>query len=497
MASSVATRNKFIEDGYSSGEPLSGGQLDTAVRNAEFDLRKITRCMGVPPKYNMDIDIQYTNDIAPGYGRVYQKTILKSPTIISICPGRVTMLPNFNKKEKDVTIRYLLEAVQGNSELYKTAVGDKGDGGWTAKLFDFEPNTAEYANYLNVLCRASAILMGLGEELMPGTSTKLKHFDYAYWKVRSTFQNTDNQKLNSIFARFWGNLNVSARGSIEDSNYVHFFVNNQETNISESIRTETSEANLLPDAAKSLGEVSANLAYYLSGNHTGFFGADDLEAQMQGLISKISNGNETFSAIGNGLLQGGQMVFPDMVSGATYSKEIRCSMDFISPYGDPLSIFLNCNVPANHLLAFALPKQLSDNVYTFPFVVRVYQQGNFNAQLAVISSIEINRGGDDGSAWTVDGLSTAWNVSITVTPLYSKLMMTSAEHPLLFLRNEGMLEYLGNLCGLDLKIHNSGVKYKLAGTFAYLKFFDIPSTSSRTIGDNIAAKLSPWVKFVS
>ena len=136
-------------------------------------------------------------------------------------------------------------------------------------------------------------------------------------------------------------------------------------------------------------------------------------------------------------------------------------------------------------------------MYTFPFVVRVYQQGNFNAQLAVISSIEINRGGDDGSAWTVDGLSTAWNVSITVTPLYSKLMMTSAEHPLLFLRNEGMLEYLGNLCGLDLKIHNSGVKYKLAGTFAYLKFFDIPSTSSRTIGDNIAAKLSPWVKFVS
>lgn len=464
------------------------------------DITRITRAMGVPPKYNMDIDLQYTNEMGSGYGRVYSRTILSNPTIISILPGKVTMLPKFTDSDKTSFSNSILEASRGNSAIFykvqQEISGKRKIGNESMKLFDFKQDTEEYAKYLNVLCRASAILMGIGDYKMPNTSVELKNFDYMYWRYRASYKNTKDSALRSIWTDFYKTLFTSG-DFFSDKNYIHFFVNNQETNISENIQTDTGDSPLLSDAAQKLGTASASLYYYLQGDHKGGFFSSDVTKDLTDMISSLSGGDgDIFSMLGTGLLNGGQMVFPSMLSGVTYNKDIRCSMDFVSPYGDPVSIFLNCMVPALHLLAMSLPRQISDNMYTFPFVIRVYQPGMFNSQLAVISGIELNRGGDDMTAWTIDGLSTAWNVTITITPLYSQLMLTNSDHPLLFMRNEGLIEYLGNLCGADLKSSNVREKVDLFTAFCLNRVRDIPRSFARKMGDTLATKLRRFATLV-
>ena len=52
----------------------------------------------------------------------------------------------------------------------------------------------------------------------------------------------------------------------------------------------------------------------------------------------------------------------------------------------------------------ATPKQLSSNMYTYPFLCRIFQRGNVNMDLAYISSLDFSRGGSENTSWTVDGL---------------------------------------------------------------------------------------------
>lgn len=456
---------------------------------------KLTRSLGVPPKYNMDIDLQYTNEIGAGYGRVYSRTILSNPTIISICPGKVKMFPNFSK---DSESSELIQALEGSCKnemiMIKLTNEKKENSGWSSKLFTFQSNTAEYAKYLNVLCRAAAIMMGIGEEKMPNTSIKLKHFDYAYWTYRNSFvQVAEKDQYRTIWTDFWKAGMTTASGLVSDTNYIHFFVNNQETSISEQMQTSTSAPPLFGDIASTVASTSAALNYFIG---SGIEDSELMSDLTSSVNSAIGNGKgDSWMAIASNLLQGGQLVFPEMLSECTYNKDIRCSFDFLAPYGDPLSIFLWCAVPAFHLLVFGLPRQMSDNMYTYPFVVRVYQQGMFNSDLAIISNIELTRGGDDSTQWTIDGLSTAWNVTISVTPLYTELMLTASDHPFRFMKNEGLLEYLGNLCGLDLKANNLTTKKELWTAFLYDSITDIPSSLGRKLGQKFLNKMDNVTRF--
>lgn len=465
---------------------------------------KLTRSLGVPPKYNMDIDPQYTDEIGAGFGRIFSRTILSNPTIISICPGSVKMFPNFKSGGDNGEALSAFKNLLGGNWAIEQKLNNAVESKWTSKLFTFQSNTAEYAKYLNVLCRASAIMMGIGTEKMPNTSIDLKYFDYAYWTYRGSFQRDLNAPavsgksgsvksgLGSIWTDFWKNgFGTAVDGLVSDSNYVHFFVNNQETSISEQIQTSVSSPPLVGDVSSKISSISSGLNYFIGSGMSD----DGLLDAMKEVTEEYMDSDETWKTITNGLINGGQLVFPEMLSEATYNKDIRCSFDFISPYGDPLAVFLNCTVPAMHLLAFALPKQISDNMYTYPFVVRVYQQGNFNSDLAIISNIELNRGGDDSTHWTIDGLSTSWNVSISVTPLYTNLMMSNSDHPFRFMKNEGLLEYLGNLCGLDLKANNLETKKELFLAFLFKRVTDIPTSLGRRLGDAFYTKFNGIIKF--
>ena len=95
----------------------------------------------------------------------------------------------------------------------------------------------------------------------------------------------------------------------------------------------------------------------------------------------------------------------------------------------------------------------------------------------------MSRGGSDNTSWTVDSLSTEITARFTITPLYSNMMVTSARNPFLLLNNTAMLEYLGTMCGVDLKANNLSTKIEIAKSLLGNYFTDIPTSTARGITD--------------
>jgi hypothetical protein len=72
--------------------------------------------------------------------------------------------------------------------------------------------------------------------------------------------------------------------------------------------------------------------------------------------------------------------------------------------------------------------------------------------MGVLTGLTVDRGGDDGELWSYDSNATEIKVSFSIRPLISKLVMTATQDgPSWFLKNNGLQEYLGGLCGVDLR----------------------------------------------
>lgn len=448
------------------------------------NMSKLNYCFGTPPKFNMDIDIQYVSDV--GIGRVLSQTYYANPTILSICPGKVKMFPHlFNKSERDSLFNAIYEAAgTGDASVLQKLNSDKNSDILNGSLYEFSQDTEDYAKRVNLLCRACAVLLDIGNERMPYTSTKLVNFDYAYWSIRKKYSPSTG-KVQNVFTDFWKGGFEALTSGITDQNYVHFLISTENTSVDESVNTST-EPSFLENMLSSVNNISNQLSY-LSG--VGFNNQMDSKDNVNNILNGVIGENGWTKLVDN-VLSGGKLKIPKIVSDTDYSQGISCSLTFISPYGNPKSVFLWCIVPICHLLAFALPKQLSDSMYSYPYLLKVNQKGWFNSNLAVMTSIKVSRGGSDNTSWSSEGLATEWTVNFDITPLYSQLTLPSTDHPFLFMKNDGLIDYLGNMCGFDLKANNLDVKRRLIGNFIANKFTGIPNDIQRWSSDKVSNAVS-------
>ena len=448
------------------------------------NMSKLNYCFGTPPKFNMDIDIQYVSDV--GIGRVLSQTYYANPTILSICPGKVKMFPHlFNKSERDSLFNAIYEAAgTGDASVLQKLNSDKNSDILNGSLYEFSQDTEDYAKRVNLLCRACAVLLDIGNERMPYTSTKLVNFDYAYWSIRKKYSPSTG-KVQNVFTDFWKGGFEALTSGITDQNYVHFLISTENTSVDESVNTST-EPSFLENMLSSVNNISNQLSY-LSG--VGFNNQMDAKDNVNNILNGVIGENGWTKLVDN-VLSGGKLKIPKIVSDTDYSQGISCSLTFISPYGNPKSVFLWCIVPICHLLAFALPKQLSDSMYSYPYLLKVNQKGWFNSNLAVMTSIKVSRGGSDNTSWSSEGLATEWTVNFDITPLYSQLTLPSTDHPFLFMKNDGLIDYLGNMCGFDLKANNLDVKRRLIGNFIANKFTGIPNDIQRWSSDKVSNAVS-------
>ena len=431
----------------------------------------------------MDIDIQYVSDI--GIGRVQSQTYYSNPTILSICPGKVKMFPHlFNKNARENLYNALYNAASGDGSVLQKIAADKNSDLLNGSLYEFSQDTEDYAKRVNLLCRACAVLLGIGDTKMPYTSTKLVNFDYAYWSIRKKYSPSTGRQQN-VFTDFWKGGYEAWTSGMTDQNYIHFLVSNDGTSVQENVSTNT-EDSFLESILGTTNSVASQLSY-LSG--IGFNNQMDAKDNINSILNGVI-GESGWTKLVDNVLSGGKLKIPKIVSDTNYSQAASCTMTFISPYGNPKSVFLWCVVPVCHLLAFALPKQLSDSMYSYPYILKVNQKGWFNTNLAVMSSITITRGGSDNTSWSSEGLATEWTVNFDISPLYTQLTMPSTDHPFLFMKNDALIDYLGNLCGFDLKANNLDVKIKLLGNFIANRFTGIPNDIQRWQSDKVSDAVS-------
>lgn len=497
--------NEWVE--YNINAEYDEDQFDNEYYH-RLSLRHFN-ALGYPPKFNMDVDLQYTDqdragsdniDVTPGMGRVFGKTFMSNPPILSICPGKVKMFPDLMGVKKDNFVDMMASMASGNDSLISKIEGDSA-AKFSGKLYRFEPDTQSYGFFVNALCRACAIMLGIGDEKVPNLGSKqLKNFDYSYWSLRADItKDPETDQDTSIWKTFWSHPIKNAKkfltSLVEDTTYINFFLHGSETSVSESISTDIENSPLESIPIFNTINSFGSMANYLTGS--GFTLGNDQAGIWESLKSALgvgTSGIDGIMDIAKNVMKGGKIVFPKMVAGASYGKSITCNTRFVSPYGDKLSVFLKCVIPICHLLALALPRQISDNMYTYPFVVNANQLGQFNVDLGVVTNLNITRGGMDNTSWTINSLPTEWDVSFDIVPLVDELMMTGTNHPVLFCKNIGLLSYLGNMCGFDLIANNADTRMEITKAFIVNKFTGYPRSIENRLVDLLNTRLSVFTK---
>ena len=86
--------------------------------------------------------------------------------------------------------------------------------------------------------------------------------------------------------------------------------------------------------------------------------------------------------------------------------------------------------------------------------------------MGIVKELSISKGGSDGTAWSVDGFPTEVNVSMSISDLYNALSMSNvhtARNAWNFLFNGPLIDYVGVLCGLNMRTSEWGKKKELIG----------------------------------
>ena len=192
-------------------------------------------------------------------------------------------------------------------------------------------------------------------------------------------------------------------------------------NASESLSSSTQPSSIQQALNSILGR-SMQTNYYEQGGASGHLAAllADKQSYLMSLTGKImgsfgfsSLGGNVASAIGAGISMAD---IPEVWSDSQFSTSYSFNMQFIAPYGDPLTILQTLYVPLACLLAGAAPRATGLSSYTSPFLCQAYCRGKFAVALGMIDSLSIDRG-SSSHGWTHRQLPRTLDVSFSIKDL--------------------------------------------------------------------------------
>lgn len=456
-------------------------------------MKETPRFFGAPTKFleATDPSIRITDtDGKNGFnmGRTYTRNIAMEAPLVHFVPGTASYSSDFSKSEKDVLNEYT-KARQKGDEVLSEAVIDRITG-IEGRFFSFTPAYNEYIKYVNILCRNAAIYMGIGDKFVPGTETKYKNYNYLYWQdgrdgAEKSIFNIDLDEdptygEGGLLASVGGIVSTGvdvAKGMLKN-------IIEKGGNLAEDVVSGYTSVKMYVDAGSSFSESISNstsesqiAGLFEQGEsimkEVQFWGGSSLLTNLQdlagglveavggladGLMSALGMGGSQLNNLDNYayyIVKGSNIVFPEIWNDGSYSKSYSFTVNLVSPYGTPESIFLHCIMPLMFIMGLSLPRQTSANSYTSPFFVRVMSKGWFSCDMGIIDSIGIEKGSE---GWTVNGLPTSIKVSISVKDLHSTLSIPKSSQPALFFNNNALIEFLAATCGVDTMIPNLALK---------------------------------------
>lgn len=477
-------------------------QVDEYLENASVNLEmeQIIKSYGLPPQWTKYVDPRiYSFDGSEEYsaanislGRRFLQVTISNPTLIEISPGYVRYCDGVLDAAKNNTEKLKQISLTDDPSVLAEAL--KGESGF---LYTIKPcfanmrypvgNDARFPGYISYvnclmsivsvfLTRASsgqgdqeyynrqgevAEKLALKERPVPayGDST-YKLFEWERYDNSTGKATIDGPFGGEIFTGYVeGNSNGDK--SEDPFTYIRFYAVGS-TKSTDTFNTSTGPS-AIANMINGVTDGIKDFAFIING----MFGSDnggilnlksDVENEVNGLLNTLSLGlSGTIQNMFGGMstiLGGGKMLFPDIIEDATYGKSIACECTFTGVYGEMESILLNVMAPYIHILAFVLPHQVRSgiDIYTFPFLVKAFAKGIFNCSMGVLTSFTVSRGGADDEMWSVDKAPVEISVSFEITPMVSKLVMSSTQDGWgWILKNFGLQEYLSSLCGVDLR----------------------------------------------
>lgn len=484
----------IIENLYGNGQFNAKEYVDSYINSlADPDPYDISNKL-----FNYPFHLMPSCDMQPESGKValgrqFLEKISVPAKILYICPGVPLYMPGADKYTKNV-ITSLLSNKDGVS------AGDLLTTNYSGKYFDFRCDYPNYMQYVNGLCRALAVLMGIGDETGPDGKTLYKNYMWQSYRYTSRDTSVQSDSDNgSIFSNSpdlsdLSNLNITESEEDEedetedeegdeqeeekpkytvelgppvnfdncvnyikeamfsDDQYTQFYLDNN-SSFSEEFSNATMESTIkskIDTASNALKEVAflAQVGGVSSQKFT-----DTRDEAINKLTEYLDGDGEgsIFSRIFNGvtsILSGAQLIMPQLWESSSHSKSYSLTFFLYPPYGDDITVYEEVWVPLMHLLAYVLPRQAykNPNSVVSPFLLRCFCKGQFSCQMGIVSSMVI----DKSESVNPNGLPSRIKVTMYIKDLYDEMSMSPANRPGEFVSNKGLMDFLCNTAGMNL-----------------------------------------------
>ena len=447
-----------------------------------------TRILGMPHQFLSTADMRI--DENKNFGYCFAKDIYMEKPILTLMPGKPNYLPDYSAADKKIFGSLASEFNNENSKsVLEQLISDHGE----TRYYDFKSDYTRYITYVNLMCRVAAIFLGIGNEKGPDGVTLYKHYNWANYQSFVGYSVPESVKDNGDILKAAEDYFENLKDDLTHGQrcYVNFFMD-PSTTISENISNSTQKSQLEGafDSMEGIVKEANMLLNSISsaGSEIGNFVSNAGEAIL-GLADTVTLGlfKNMLGLAEKEVLHGANLIFPEVWMDSEYSKSYSITMNFISPYGDDEAIYLNILVPIIHALCLALPRQSSANSFSSPFIVRGYSPGWFSIDMGMVEQIQIDKGPEQ--SWNVRGLPTQAKVTMTIKDLYSQLMISPSNKPFLFLANQGLIDYLGSMCGMDLTEPNIVLKVQVVRALLFSKVADIVPNTSRKLRESFLNKM--------
>lgn len=459
-----------------------------------------TNLFGMPHQFLSTCDYRISNkgsgaglnriDKSEGMGRKFLQEIITEAPLVNIIPGKARFLPDYSKADRELF--KMLSLGSSNDPNAKSALEDLVSESNESRYFDFETDYSSYIKYVNIMCRVTSMMLGIGDVKVPGTNKKYRDYDWSQYKYWNNYK-SESEHHSSFFDKV-SDAATSISETIKGTHqYLSFYVD-PSTSFNESSSNETTKSKL-EGVFDTMEDTVKEISFF--GESGGLKNLSSFQSTLQGALDALGgNGEGLFQSLfekGKHVVTGSNLIFPEIWGDSAYNKSYSVTIDLKTPYGDKESIFLNIFVPMLHALALALPRQTSANTYATPFLVKMFAKGWFSCEMGIVDSIQIEKGPEQ--SWSIDGLPTAVKIQLSVKDLYSNLMMAPSNKPFLFFSNQGMMEFLGATCGVDLSKPNIELKIQIGMAIFLKKYTDIVPNVKRSFIENISNKIQKLLPF--
>lgn len=390
------------------------------------DVSTLREIYGIPYQFTNLTDPRVTGTATFSFeqdkiGRKYNEMIFRRMPTLILQAGVPDFMQGFSDEAAAKISGMILGKLPGtNEDMIEATMKNAG------KYYGLKLMPNEYFDAVNAQCRAMAVLLGLENESITinGYTDNLRSYNWA----------------NVCGSRMWGYY----------AGAVQFYINS-DAQVTETFGNGTTQSQLA-NKMNQLGATASEMQFLLGGmgKYTGFntwenFGQEALKTgdarNATGLFDTLVNNIST-------LMAGGRMFFPEIWNDSQFMRQYAVSIKLDSPDCDDLSIYLNILVPLAHILGFVQPRFTGTNTYISPFLVRGFYKSQFHIDMGIITGCEIKKG--DVGAWTQSGLPTQIEVDLTIKDLYNVLAMALQNGTADLIGNPMQLDYLANLCGINI-----------------------------------------------